>query len=128
MVLDRAMNYRLYVRIMHENLNLSDDVIARVAGVQPKTVRRWRSEDPDVAEPRAAQAEAIERLRATALVLVNSGTFLDLAGIGVWFRGLRAELGWKAPCDVLAAGSETAFRKVLREAQRFVNPAEGSGL
>src|SRR4051812_5850742 len=80
MILDRALNYRSWVRVLREDLDVPDEVIARVAGVHPGSVRRWRSFDPDVGDPRPDQAQAIELLRRIALFFVESGVFWDLKG------------------------------------------------
>jgi hypothetical protein len=124
--LERALNYREWVRILHGSLDVSDDVIAEVAGVVSGSVRRWRSHDPDVGEPRPAQAQAIERLRRIALVLVASGTFHDLRGVGVWLQTGQKRLDWKSPVEVLAEDLPDGFERVLREAQRFVEPGAGA--
>jgi hypothetical protein len=126
MSLERALNYREWVRILHESLDVSDDLIAEVAGVVSGSVRRWRSNDPDVGEPRQAQAQAIERLRRIALVLVTSGTFHDLGGVGVWLQTGQKRLDWKSPAEVLAEDLSDGFERVLREAQRFVEPGAGA--
>ena len=125
-ILERALNYRHCVRELHESLDVPDDVIAEVAGVEPRTVRRWRSSDTKVREPRGSQARAIERLRRIALVLIASGTFFDLRGIGVWLQGGRESLGWRAPYELLASDSKDGFDIVLREAERFVKPGLGA--
>lgn len=124
--LERALNYREWVRILHEDLDVSDDVIAGVAGVVSGSVRRWRSNDPDVGEPRQAQAQAIERLRRIALVLVASGTFHDLRGVGVWLQTGQKKLEWRSPAEVLAEDLSDGFERVLREAERFVEPGAGA--
>ena len=123
-ILERALNYRMCVQVLHEDLDVPDEVIAEVARVHVGTVRRWRSFDPDVGEPRQAQAQAIERLRTIALVLASSGTFYDIRGVGVWLRSGREELDWRAPFDVLAADGEMGYRSVLEAANRFVRPGE----
>lgn len=122
-ILERALNYRQCVVVLHDSLGLPDEVIASVAGVHTGTVRRWRSSDPDVGEPRAAQEEAIERLRRIVLVLVQSRTFLDLRGIGVWLRAGARAFEWRAPYEVMP--SENGYELVLEEAQRFVMPGAG---
>lgn len=123
-ILERALNYRQTVRVLHETLDVPDEVVAHVAGVVVGSVRRWRSNDPDVGEPRLAQAQGIERLRRIALVLVASGTFYDLGGVGVWLQAGQSSLGWAAPYEVLA--EEDGFAVVLREAEQFVRPGAGS--
>ena len=123
-ILERALNYRQCVRVLHERLDVPDEVVAHIAGVVPGSVRRWRSSDPEVAEPRLAQAQAIERLRRIALVLVRSGTFYDLRGVGVWLQTGREHLKWKAPYEILA--DPDGFERVLREAEEFVMPGAGS--
>jgi hypothetical protein len=111
-ILERALNYRQCVRVLHESLDV------------PGSVRRWRSSDPDVGEPRLAQAQAIERLRRIALVLVQSRTFFDLRGVGVWLQtGLR-NLEWKAPYELLA--SPDGFHAAVHEAELFVQPGAGA--
>lgn len=124
--LERALNYREWVRVLHDRLDVSDDVIAEVAGVVSGSVRRWRSNDPDVGEPRQAQAQAIERLRRIALVLVASGTFHDLRGVGVWLQTGQKSLDWNSPAEVLAEDLSGGFERVLREAERFVDPNAGA--
>lgn len=121
-ILERALNYRQCVRELHETLGVPDDVIAVVAGVHPGTVRRWRSIE-EVGEPRQSQEDAIEGLRTIALVLIQSETFLDLKGIGVWFRGRCRRFGWKPPYEVLS--EENGYQQVLEEAERFVRPGAG---
>lgn len=122
-VLERALNYRQCVRELHEVLNVPDEVIADVAGVHPGTVRRWRSVD-DVGEPRPAQEEGIEQLRTIALVLLQSGTFVDVHGIGVWFRGRSGAFDWRRRYEVLVE-EENGLKLLLEEAQRFVGPGAG---
>jgi hypothetical protein len=84
--------------------------------------------DPGVGEPRQAQAKGIEWLRRIALVLVSSGVFLDIRGVGVWMQAGRKTLGWKAPYEILAAegANEASFEKILAEAERFVGPGAGA--
>jgi len=125
-LLERALNYRQYVRILHERLNVPDQVIATVANVHPGTVRRWRSASPELGEPRHAQAKAIEKLRRIALVLIASGTFVDLEGVGVWLRAGCEGLGWQAPYEVLANDPENGFEMALWEAEHFVRPGAGA--
>jgi hypothetical protein len=124
--LERALNYREWVRVLHDSLDVSDEVIAEVAGVVGGSVRRWRSNDPDVGEPRQAQAQAIERLRRIALVLVASGTFHDLRGVGVWLQTGQRNLDWKSPADILSEDLSGGFERVLREAEIFVRPGAGA--
>lgn len=125
-ILERALNYRQCVWVLHHELAVPDEVIAHVAGVHPGTVRRWRSKsNDDIGEPRWAQASAIERLRVIALVLVKSRTFLDLRGIGVWLRGGAQALEWRAPYEVLAE-SQHGYEMVLAEAVRFSSPGAGA--
>jgi hypothetical protein len=124
--LERALNYREWVRILHDSLDVPDEVIADVAGVVSGSVRRWRSHDPDVGEPRQAQAQAIERLRRIALVLVASGTFHDLRGVGVWLQSGQKGLDWKSPVEVLAENLSDGAERVLREAECFVRPGAGA--
>lgn len=123
-ILERSLNYRQCVRVLHDTLDVPDEVIASVAGVVPGSVRRWRSADPDVGEPRLAQAQAIERLRRIALVLVLSETFYDLRGVGVWLQSGLHGLQWKAPYEILA--DPDGFDMILREAELFVRPGAGS--
>ena len=125
MILERSLNYRQWVRLLHETLDVPDEVLARVAKVVPGSVRRWRSSDSEVGEPRLAQAQAIERLRSIALVLVQSGTFYDLRGVGVWLQTGRKELAWRAPYEILADDPQ-GFAKVLEQAEMFVGPGAGS--
>ena len=125
-LLERALDYREWVRVLHDALDVPDDVIAELAGVVPPSVRRWRSGDPDVGEPRPAQAQAIERLRRIALVLIASGTFYDLRGVGVWLQTGQRNLDWKSPVEVLAEGEPGALERVLREAELFVRPGAGA--
>lgn len=122
MILERALNYRQWVRELHETLGVPDEVVAFVAEVHPGTVRRWRSIE-DVGEPRPAQEDAIESLRTIALVLLHSGTFLDLRGIGVWLRGHCRQFDWKPPYEVLAG--DNGYQLVLEEAVRFIGPGAG---
>lgn len=123
-LLERALNYRQCVRVCHESLDVPDEIIATIAQVHPGSVRRWRSTDPEAGEPRQSQAQAIEWLRRIALVLVASGTFYDLNGVGVWLQAGREGLRWRAPYEVLAEGQE-GFEAVLREAEEFVSPGAG---
>jgi hypothetical protein len=123
-ILERALNHRQCVRVLHDDLDVPDDVIASVAGVVAGSVRRWRSTDPGVAEPRLAQAQAIERLRRIVLVLLRSGTFFDLRGVGVWLQTGREHLHWMAPYEILS--EPDGFSRVLREAELFVRPGAGS--
>ena len=125
MILERSLNYRQWVRLLHETLDVPDEVLARVAKVVPGSVRRWRSSDSEVGEPRLAQAQAIERLRSIALVLVQSGTFYDLKGVGVWLQTGRREFAWRAPYEILAEDPK-GFAKVLEQAEMFVGPGAGS--
>lgn len=123
-ILERALNYRHCVQTLHDSLDVPDEVVAHVAGVVVGSVRRWRSNDPGVGEPRLVQAQAIERLRRIALVLVSSGTFYDLRGVGVWLQTGLETLGWRAPYEILAEAH--GFAAVLEEAKRFVRPGAGS--
>ncbi len=123
-ILERALNYRQCVRTLHEDLDVPDEVVAKVAGVHPGSVRRWRSNDPAVGEPRQAQAQRIEWLRRIALVLVASGSLWDLKGIGVWLQAGRQAFRWRAPFEVLAS-DEDGFEQVLHEAEQFVGPGAG---
>lgn len=123
-ILERALNYRQMVRVLHDSLDVPDEVVAHVAGVVTGSVRRWRSNDPDVGEPRLAQAQGIERMRRIALVLVASGTFYDLHGVGVWLQTGRRSLKWGAPYELLAEAD--GFARILQEAEQFVRPGAGS--
>jgi hypothetical protein len=123
-ILERALNHRQCVRVLHDDLDVPDEIIAAIAGVVAGSVRRWRSSDPEVAEPRLTQAQAIERLRTIVLVLVRSGTFFDLRGVGVWLQTRREHLKWKAPYEILT--DPDGFDRVLREAELFVRPGVGS--
>lgn len=125
-ILERALNYRQCVCVLHDILGVEDEVIAHVARVVPASVRRWRSSTRDVAEPRLAQSRGIEQLRSIALVFVQSGTFYDMRGVGVWLQTGRQNLGWKAPYEILAE-SDTGFAQTLHEAEMFVMPGAGSG-
>lgn len=124
MILDRALNYRQCVRFLHDSLGVPDDVMAAVTGVQPDQVREWRSPDADTEEPRSAEEQAIERLRTISLLLITSGTFIDLRGVGVWLRSRREPFGWRAPFEVLAEDAD-GFAKVIAEAEKFVRPGAG---
>jgi hypothetical protein len=124
LLLERALNYRNWVRVLHDELDIPDEVLAEIAGVHPGSVRRWRSTDPDVGEPRSTQALAIEWTRRIALVLVSSGVFLELDGVGVWMQAGRKAFDWRSPAELLAEGSE-GFNKVLDEAEKFVGPGLG---
>lgn len=123
-VLERAMNYRQCVRALHDSLDVPDEVIAHVAGVVPGSVRRWRSTDPNVGEPRLAQAQAIERVRRIALILVASKTFYDLRGVGVWLQAGVRSLKWRAPYEVLVE-EPNGYELVMAEAERFIRPGAG---
>lgn len=125
-ILERALNYRQCVCVLHESLAVPDEVIAHVTHVVPASVRRWRSSAPDVAEPRVAQSRGIEYLRTIALVFIQSGTFYDMRGVGVWLQTGRQSLGWKAPYEVLAE-PDGGFARILHEAEMFVRPGAGSG-
>jgi hypothetical protein len=143
--LERGLNWRWYVKVLHDDLGVPDEVIAGVAGVHPGSARRWRSTDQTIGDPRPAQARAIEQLRAIALILLESGTFYDLKGIGVWLQARQTGLGWKTPYEVLAVGARNqeraeettngeapvgadgsdAFERVLQAAQAFIDPGAG---
>ena len=93
-VLERALNHHQYVRVLHADLGVEDEVIAAVAHVHVRTVRRWRSNQA-VGQLRGAQADAVDCLRTLALILIDSGTFMDPRGVGVWLKGAEriARLG-----------------------------------
>jgi hypothetical protein len=122
-VLERALNHRQCVRELHDALDVPDEIIAAVAGVHPGTVRRWRSTD-EVGDPRPAQEEGIEQLRTIALVLLESGTFLDVRGVGVWLRGWSGTFGWRPRYEALVSEPD-GYKMLLDEAKQFVGPGAG---
>jgi hypothetical protein len=123
--LERALNPRHVVYILVEDLGFSDEAIAKMSGVHAGSVRRWRSKDPNVGDPRPPQAKAIERVRAIAFHFLKSEAIVDLKGVGAWFQQINPGLeeGSEAPAD----GPMTAerFEVVMRLAREFTRPGAG---
>ena len=124
---ERSLNSRYVVRVLTEELGFSDEAIGRMASVHEGSVRRWRSKDADVGDPRPPQAKAIERIRAIALHFVAFEALKDLKGIGAWLEqinpGLEGEGGPEAPAD--AAMTPERYKKVMQLAQQFTKPGAG---
>ncbi len=53
-------------RFLTEVIGLTDEEVASATGVVAGSVRRWRSSDPNVGEPRASQNEPMRHIAAVA--------------------------------------------------------------
>jgi len=123
--LERALNPRHVVYIFVEDLGFSDEAIATMTGVHAGSVRRWRSKDPNVGDPRPPQAKAIERIRAIASHFLRSEAIVDLKGVGAWFQQINPGLagGSEAPADGVMTAER--FEAVMRLAREFTKPGAG---
>jgi hypothetical protein len=125
--LERSLNSRRIVALLTEKLGFSDEAVASMTSVHEGSVRRWRSKDPDVGDPRPPQAKAIERIRAIALHFVEYEALRDLRGVGAWFEqinpGLDDGVGMEAPADAFMDAER--FEAVMALARRFTMPGAG---
>lgn len=92
-------------RLLHDEVRLTQEEIARGAHVQPVTVARWLQR-PDDAYIRAT--DGLDRLRALVMaMLVRPGMSIKL--LRFWLGAIDAELG----TDPLTALSERRFEQVV---------------
>jgi len=127
LMLERALNPRQVVLLLVGDLGFTDEAIAKMTGVHEGSVRRWRSKDPEVGDPRPPQAKAIERIRAIAWHFVQSQAIVDLRGVGAWFSQINPGLGdgiaMEAPAD--RPMDEERFELLMRLAKEFTMPGAG---
>jgi len=85
-------------------------VVAAIAGVDIRTVERWRAR----VRPRPRHQRRLDELDAVLVVL---GTGMSATAKRQWLEAPNAALDWDRPTDVLAAGG---FRRVLAAAQVYL--------
>ena len=93
--------------------NLGPALVALVAGVDAKTVRRWAS-TPE----RQMRQLSERRLRAAYQVFQELLPIEASATIRAWFMGMNPQLGDQAPAEVLA---QDQYREVLAAARSFAS-------
>lgn len=93
---------------------LGSQLIARLAGVDPSSVSRWKT---GVSEP---QLEIEQRLRGAHQVAHLLLTVDSDSTVRAWFIGMNPQLADETPLDVIAAGKT---KVVLSAARTFINAA-----
>ncbi len=85
-------------------------VVAAIAGVDIRTVERWRAR----VRPRPRHQQRLDELDAVLAVL---GPGMTATAKRQWLEAPNAALDWDRPVEVLASGG---FRRVLAAAQVYL--------